>query len=360
MQRQKFEEYFGTSRYIYNRCVDAARLDPSCSSHIALRQRVLLNNAQLDARSAWQARTPYDTRQLVIKEFAAALAAARSNRRAGNIRHYRMEYRSRRDASQTFHVDHRAVSGMRLFPRQLQDKLRATSRRGTRAMQRYFEQGARDFRVQREYGRYYLLLPAVLKPLSTCARMGVVALDPGVRTFQTFYSPSGIAGEINPTPRLAHHQHRLTRVEAVPRRRRGQRRLRHRLIAKIRDTVSDLHWQAAHYLCRSFATVMIPPFETQRMSQRENRRLHRSTVKQMQTLSHFTFRQRLMHVATRYHTCVLVVNEAYTSKTCGACGRINAKLGSSKWFSCPCGVECDRDLHAARNILLRTIRNTDF
>lgn len=359
MQRQKFEEYFGTSRYIYNKCVDAYRADHGCASHIALRDRVLQSNRDLAAKHKWLAQTPYDTRQLVIKEFAAAVAAARSNRRAGNIRHFHMAYRSKRDSSQTFHVDHRAVRQMRLFPSMMPDKLRAASRRADAAMRRYFQQGARDFRVQREHSRYYLLLPHAVKPLSTGGRMGVAALDPGVRTFQTFYSPSGIAGEINPSSRLQHYQARLERVDPH-RRRRGQRRLRHRLIAKIRNTITDLHWQSAHYLCRSFATVLIPEFATQQMSARDGRRLHRNTVRQMQTLSHFTFRQRLQHVAARYRTRVLIVNEAYTSKTCGSCGLINDRLGSSKWFSCPCGVECDRDLHAARNILLRTIRNTDF
>ena len=53
---------------------------------------------------------------------------------------------------------------------------------------------------------------------------------------------------------------------------------------------------------------------------------------------------------------VIRCSEAYTSKQCGACGELNDRLGSSKVFSCAaCGATADRDVHAARNILLRCI-----
>ena len=46
-------------------------------------------------------------------------------------------------------------------------------------------------------------------------------------------------------------------------------------------------------------------------------------------------------------------SEAYTTKTCGSCGHLNT-VGSSKVFRCSeCGLHCDRDLHAARNIYMK-------
>jgi hypothetical protein len=59
--------------------------------------------------------------------------------------------------------------------------------------------------------------------------------------------------------------------------------------------------------------------------------------------------------AELYSWCTVVeCDEAYTSKTCGKCGKTHAKLGSNKTFKCPkCDHEADRDISAARNILLR-------
>ena len=69
------------------------------------------------------------------------------------------------------------------------------------------------------------------------------------------------------------------------------------------------------------------------------------------------FRDTLLYVSQQYNNVkVVIVSEAYTSKTCGSCGCIHAKLGGSKIFKCPnqaCRWTCDRDLNGARNILLR-------
>jgi transposase len=51
---------------------------------------------------------------------------------------------------------------------------------------------------------------------------------------------------------------------------------------------------------------------------------------------------------------ILTGSEAYTSKQCGQCGHLNDGLGGKEIFQCgQCGVEVDRDVHTARNILLR-------
>ena len=67
------------------------------------------------------------------------------------------------------------------------------------------------------------------------------------------------------------------------------------------------------------------------------------------------FAQRLIETATWYPGSKIVRgSEAYTSKQCGRCGHLNDKLGGSEVFCCEeCSATADRDVHAARNILLR-------
>jgi putative transposase len=91
------------------------------------------------------------------------------------------------------------------------------------------------------------------------------------------------------------------------------------------------------------------------MVKRRNRKLKSKTIRQMCCWSHFAFREALKSKAALFPWCAIVeVNEAYTSKTCEECGTLNHKLGGSKVFSCgQCGHIADRDLHAAKNILLR-------
>ena len=69
------------------------------------------------------------------------------------------------------------------------------------------------------------------------------------------------------------------------------------------------------------------------------------------------FGQRLTECAAMYKNKTIVRgSEAYTSKQCGRCGTLNDNLGSSSTFTCgSCTLVSDRDIHAARNILLRFI-----
>ena len=132
-----------------------------------------------------------------------------------------------------------------------------------------------------------------------------------------------------------------------------------RIREKIRNLVKDVHCKLVQFLCQNYEVILIPIFETQEMVNRTTRKIRSKTARQMITWSHYTFRQRLLDkVKLEYPWIrVVVVTEEYTSKTCSCCGHIHWNLGSSKIFICPhCHVVMDRDLNAARNILIKSIQ----
>jgi len=50
---------------------------------------------------------------------------------------------------------------------------------------------------------------------------------------------------------------------------------------------------------------------------------------------------------------VILEDPAYTSRTCCSCGVVFPDLSlDERWIECPCGLSMDRDVNAARNILL--------
>ena len=64
----------------------------------------------------------------------------------------------------------------------------------------------------------------------------------------------------------------------------------------------------------------------------------------------------LQGVCDRTNTKLVIVTEEYTSKTCGKCGTLHPNLGSKKKYECgSCGMEMDRDINAARNIMMKYI-----
>ena len=128
--------------------------------------------------------------------------------------------------------------------------------------------------------------------------------------------------------------------------RRNIRKRQSLLTTKIKDIVTDLHWKSADFLCKNFETIVLPKFEVKQMN--------RKTTRRMLILSHYKFKEKLRYKCKQYNRNLIEVNESYTSKTCGQCGKIKVNLGGNKVYKCKgCKLECDRDYNGARNILLR-------
>ena len=72
------------------------------------------------------------------------------------------------------------------------------------------------------------------------------------------------------------------------------------------------------------------------------------------TLSLYKFQQRLIHKGKTKGCSVRIVNEAFTSQTCGYCG--NLKKTSDEYIECDiCLNGFDRDINGSRNIYFKYI-----
>ncbi len=85
-------------------------------------------------------------------------------------------------------------------------------------------------------------------------------------------------------------------------------------------------------------------FGTSQMTHRGSRKLHKKTVRQMLTLSHFRFKAFLKHKAKEAGVIVIDVSEAYTSKTILWTSEIIRTLGGKKIIKDNFGMTMDRDL----------------
>lgn len=237
-----------------------------------------------------------------------------------------------------------------------------------------------DKRVKAFYFLYTHEIPRLEDPDPEFETKRVVATDPGVRRFQTFYSPtSGDVGTLlykqrteletrckaidDHTSWLVTRAQRYSSPEERARRTRRQRQrtfgAKKRALAKERVRLHEwmraAHYDAANFLLKRYDVVIAPKLATAEMVPRDGRVFGSKTARAMLTWSHGLFAQRLESAAVRYPgRCVIADSgEPGTSKTCTRCGFWNASLGASQTYECPrCNVLTDRDVAGARNNFL--------
>jgi len=147
----------------------------------------------------------------------------------------------------------------------------------------------------------------------------------------------------------------ISRTCQAPARRRGKfRRAQMRMRQRVKNLIDECHKKAALWFLRIFDVIIIPRFNSHQMAGKKKRRLNRRTVRKMLTWSHGRFLDRLLNKAEEMGKKVVIVSEAYTSKTCSGCGWIHRYLGGQKIFRCQdCKLVIDRDVNGARGIFLR-------
>ncbi len=195
---------------------------------------------------------------------------------------------------------------------------------------------------------------------------GIIAIDPGVRTFLTGFDGRAFveigAGDIGKITRLCQHLDLLMSKIGKSKSKRQRQKMRKaaaRSRRRIRNLIDECHRQAASWLSKNHSYILLPTFETRQMTKKKKRKIRSKTARQMLTWSHYRFKQVLKNRAELSGCQVIDVTEEFTSKTCTKCGHIHTKLGGKKVFKCPeCGHEINRDFNGALGILLKALRDT--
>jgi putative transposase len=359
-QRRVLAQWFGVYRWTYNQCVSAyysGQFKPCGGKRVqqgALRAICVNKTCPLLANKSWVLKVPYDVRDEALREFLNNL-----NTELGKGTKFRLSYKSREDRSSSIQVLKKHWKNGHYCKTSLPGKLRTTE--GDVLM---LEKDSKL--VKTRYNTYSLCVVYESEdPITTKLPSNSVALDPGVRTFMTGYDPSGNIVEIgkgdsNALFKMCRGVDKvMSRVATATNHKSRYQRKRAgaRMRQQIKNRIKDLHRKAAKYLCETYKTIFLPVFGPSQMVRKRNRKIRSKTVRQMLTFSHYQFRQHLLHKAKDYNGCrVVLVDEAYTSKTCSRCGHIKQKLGGAKVYHCKeCGLVIDRDINGARNIWIRSV-----
>ncbi len=168
-----------------------------------------------------------------------------------------------------------------------------------------------------------------------------VGIDLGLKDFATLST-----GEKIGNPR----HFRALELKLAKAQRAGKKRQSTNIHARITNARRDFLHKLSYRLVREFDYLAVGNINTAGLAKT-------SMAKSVLDASWSSFRSQLAYKAIRHGATFEEVNESWSTQTCNACGVIagprgRAGLNERSWV-CGCGASHDRDVNAAKNILLR-------
>lgn len=352
-QQQKllFKQWFGVGRKVYNTCINHFNeKDIEFKGWMKMSTLVLHSLTEDYMKSV-----PYQIKNKAVKDsYTSWMSNCKKTKKTGKP--FKLRYKSRKNPIQSCYIPKTAVSENGIYYT-ISGKLNFSERE-------WIKNDICDCRLINDHGRWYLSVPQKITTMPTENQGGIVALDPGVRNFLTYFSEDGRFGwlGVHAFDRILKLNlkrdkliSKLERTEDKRKKSRLRRSL-NRVYHRIHDLVDELHWQCINYLVHNFSVIVFPPFEVKGMT-KKGRKLRKSVVRSMLSLRFSDFKERLKQKCKECGVAYVEQNESYTSKTNSFTGELMSNLGSKEWFMYD-GIKVHRDLNGARNILIRAMRDS--
>lgn len=344
-QKQKFRQWMGTYRYVYNYTVARINREGDKPNYMANRKAWTALLPPWVKTNGCPAHTVYGAMHDACKAFQTNFA------KGGK---FSVGFISRRD-QKSFFILGNGISGKGIYPRLL----------GGIATREPLPDKPCDSRIMVIAGKFYLCVPRKKTFHRQPDNQGtVVSVDPGVRTFLTYYSENEVGkigeGDCAGIIRLcAYLDDLISRTALAPKEKRKRMRLAAaRIRQRIRNLIDDLHYKSIRFLLR-FDCVILPVFNGGEMARKAKRKIRAKSVRSMLTFAHSVFRSRLLHKAFIAGKRVILINESYTSKTANWTGEIKQNLGGAKFIGSE-GIKIDRDINGALGVFLKGLVGSTF
>jgi len=179
------DKCFGATRYLINKAlkeIKEGKITKMCNP-IEVRNHLKYQDKNLSDKELWLKEIPFDTREGAIRQLCSNFKTAFTQLRNKTISNFKMKYKSKKNPKQICFVNKKAFNfkDKTLFKSRVKDKIIFKEN-----IDEYQDTGT--ITIVREKGRYYMCFPLQRENTNTNTPFKSVALDPGLKTFQTFYS----------------------------------------------------------------------------------------------------------------------------------------------------------------------------
>ncbi len=376
-QVQAFKYFFAGQRAAYNAAVEYLKTPGTIANWKDIKTDLI---HKLSEQKPWLNDVPYQIRSLAIREACIAVRDAKAKfRKTGEFQE--VHFKRFKNPEQSCYIPHQAikakdksgtiyVDAVAKYISEL-TQTKKDRKNSNIEMEEKLPSDYGDSRLVLDKGRWFLCVSYVVKsdpqsdesPIADVDNQDkrIVALDPGIRSFMTFYSTDSCGklgeGAFKEIQDLGFAIDRMISLKANTskklrfKRRNFQRKI-NKMRHRIKDLVSELHHKVALFLVDNFDVILLPEFKTQGMVNKKMRKIGRKTVRNMMSFSFYKFSLILKDKAMKLGKIVEIVTEEYTSKTASWTGEVKWNQGSARWITSN-GEMVDRDFNGARGILIK-------
>ena len=352
-QQQKilFKQWFGVARKFYNETLTIYK-----NGSDKAWDKVFKDIAEQNKEYDYIKSVPYQIKKIAVKDYRKALSINKMKaKRLGKP--FEMKFKSKKNPKQSCFIPKSAISSSGIYYT-IAGKLKMKERA-------WFEnEEINDCRLVLEYGKWFIVIPKEIKITPIDNQEGVVAIDPGVRTFATYFSTEGYFGKLGQRAfdRILKLNLKIDKLisklskETDKNKKSNLKRSIFNIRFKIRNLIDELHWKVIKFFTSRFKVIIFPPFNVSEMVKKSKRKLHKKVVRAMKCFRFYEFKERLKLKCKENGVTFVESSEAFTSKTNSFTGELMENLGSKENFMFN-NISVDRDINGARNILIRAMRD---
>jgi transposase len=383
-QHSILQEWIKQCTIVYNKCIEFSKREN-------IDKKILYDYTKLkllvfkELYTEIDTTTPYDMLTDSVREFCSNLKSCVTNLKENNIDKFEIKEKTKKEVESVF-VSGKSINTNGIYIRNL------TKTKNFKIIYDKILKNINSEKIECDcrliydsfFKEYYLKVPFYTNVKVVENREPVVSLDPGEKIFMTYYSldECGMIGDNIRIP-ILQHEKKVRKYQRILKqnKNRKQKKLKHKNVIKrklrksyirINNLVKDLHNQTANYLTNKYDNILIPVFETQNMVKtsriknqdkqdltkvkeyKRKSRLNGRVKFVLNMLSHYSFRQHLLHKCNEKGCNMIMVSEEYTSQCCGKCGKCSINYCNKRVKKCEnCSLEIDRDVNGSRNILIK-------
>lgn len=356
LQIKMLNQWKDDCRYSYNKAIGL--IQENHYSDFELRN--IITPVETCSRIPWILETPKALREGAVFEANKNKKAAITNLKNKNITHFNLRFASSKKVNWTLYgfdnVIKTSQKSISIYPRYNFGRLHTTE---------IIPDGKlRSCNIHFDGIYYYICIPVETEYKKFIDKNKnknpLCSIDPGQRTFHTVYDPlneccykigEGASNKIylnlltldnliSQKSKLRNKKAKMICDDKISKLRR-----------RIKNLQKELHDKTSNWLTSNFKSITIPRFESKNMIKKSKRKISTKTVRNMMTLCHGLFLEKLKAKAIQNSSTVVIVNEMYTTMMCGKCFYKNNSIGSLSCWKCP---RCDwYHINAARNILFK-------